>query len=347
MLGSAETSEELHRALLEEDEAAPSRASVALSALAPGLEAEPADPEERRAPEAAPDAGPSQPPVASLDTRASASLGPEQPPLPDPDVAIGLVWPAAAGREILRRVADEAPVLRSDLVGKHGVSDGSGSSDAIIYQAGAWCLKTSLRRRFEDADQGRSALLHLARRKTMLGALCPPRTVLCLRPAEEGRAWLWTVAPWLTTLRTWMAQAETARDEGTLELALTAFAEAAVQALSLAARSGLVLDVHPSNFTLADGRIAYLDDDIALGSRVPAIGHALLRRVDEYAAWPAATAAYVDTLHSSVTSALSPAELSGLGLPGAVEDAIVTTPAGREAQRRLVARLVEACGAPS
>lgn len=263
-----------------------------------------------------------------------------EPTLPHPEVAIGFVWPATPGRDTLRTIPRKDAVRRDDLVGRHGRSDGSGSSDARIYRAGDWCLKSSIRRRFADVDEARQAMLQLARRKIALGELLPARTVLCLTPAADDSVWLWTITPWLTTLRSWMERSEQLQDEPTLELALCAFADAAVQALQVASRQRLTLDVHPSNFALAEGRLVYLDDDIGGGTHLPALGHALLRRMDEYVHWPRAVDGYVTSLEHGLGMAAR--DLDGptrRDLIAAIEGALVVSPETTAARRRLLAAL--------
>jgi hypothetical protein len=301
-----------------------------------------------------PPAPTSAPPTRTVDvvpaTAAAPTVAtPNEPDgltLPGPDVPLGYVWPAALGRAVLRDLDRRSARQRDDLVGRHGTSDGSGRSDVLIFEAGDLCLKTSLRRRFADAESGRAAMLHLARRKTLLDTLLPPRTVLCLQPESAGGAvWLWTVSPWVTTLRTWMARAVHEGDEAALQVALEAFARAAVDALVLAARAGVVLDVHPSNFAVADGRVVYLDDDVATGERLPAIGHVLLRRVEEYASFPRCTAAYVATLQQALGARLAPEEAEQLRLKQALAEALVRGEASEAAQASLVG-CVERLGAP-
>jgi signal recognition particle receptor subunit beta len=263
-----------------------------------------------------------------------------EPTLPHVDVAIGFVWPANPGRDILRAIPRQQALRHDDLVGRHGRSDGSGTSDARIYRAGDWCLKTSTRRRFADVDDARQAMLQLARRKIALGELLPPRTVLCLTPALDGSVWLWTITPWLTTLRNWMERSEQLEDEATLELALCAFADAAVQALQVASQQRLTLDVHPSNFALAEGRLVYLDDDIGTGTRLPTLGHALLRRADEYAQWPRAVAGYVTGLEQGLGMAAPDLdEATRRDLAAGLASALAVSPAATQARTRLLAVL--------
>ena len=258
------------------------------------------------------------------------------PPLPHFDVPSGFIWPAATGRDILRRLVASADVTRrEDLVAARGTSDGSASSDVIIYEAGLWCLKTSARRRFTDIDEARAALLHLARRKILLGSLLPDRTVLCLRQAPDGAVWLWTVTPWLATLRAMMRYASEHEDELGLAAALGWFAKAAVRAMRLASRSGVALDVHPSNFALLRDEVFYLDDDVREGSRLPAIGHALLRRVVEYERHEGAVAAYLDAVERELGEQLEASDLVRLDLDGELRGDSVRSPGVQRAAARL------------
>jgi hypothetical protein len=279
---------------------------------------------------------PTRAPLAS--NSAPATL--DEPPFPGPDVASGFIWPAATGRDTLRRLALSADrIRRDDLIAQHGHGDGSGTSDTVIYESGLWCLKTSRRRRFIDADEARTSLLRLARKKMQLGELLPPNTVLSVQLAPNGSLWLWTVAPWLSTLRAVMGHADRTGDEAALTDALAAFARAVGLGLALTARHAIVLDVHPSNFGILGDQIYYLDDDIGSGSTYPAVGHALLRRVVEYAHRPAVIEAYLVALEAALRAQLSPDELERLGVALALDEAIVRTRIAHEARIRLAAAL--------
>lgn len=229
------------------------------------------------------------------------------PPLPDPAAAPGLVWPALRGRETLHRASAAPPLLRGDLAGQNGAAEGSGRSDVFVYQAGAWCFKTSMRRRFADLDEARAALLHLARTKLALDSMLLPDTVATIQRDGAGRHWLWTVAPWVTTLRGEMAAAVQARDHDGLAAALRAFADSVVAALALASSRRVALDVHPSNFARWGGRIVYIDDDVDHGSALPAVGHAVLRRIDEYRAFEGPVDQYIAHLAGRLAAELAPA----------------------------------------
>lgn len=112
---------------------------------------------------------------------------------------------------------------------------------------------------------------------------------------------MWSVGPWLTTLRARCDAAAAAGDADGLGDALAVYARAAAAALDLALSRGLVLDVNPGNFAAdATGRPIYLDDDLARGDRLPGLAFAVLRRIDEYAAVPAAVARYVAALAAAL-----------------------------------------------
>jgi signal recognition particle receptor subunit beta len=238
-----------------------------------------------------------------------------EPPLPRSDEPPGFIWPAATGREVLRRLEGAGePFRHEDLAGSRGTEDGSASSSALIYEVGLWCAKTSPRRRYVDLEDARAALLRLARRKTLLGRFMPRRTVLSLRDDGQGGYWLWTISPWLATARALMNHARDHDDEERLGEALALYARAAVEAVIMALRQGVVLDVHPSNFGIIGRDAYYLDDDVSEGETLPELAHALLQRVEEYGGRPAAMERYLDAFEAAVRERLAPAEVRRIGL---------------------------------
>jgi hypothetical protein len=310
MKGDAETAEELHQSMLEVEIAAPqSPIEALLHAMPGGEEREVAEPFGGGATEI-------------------------DPAFPDAEAPSGCIWPTPLGREILRSLAGEPLTKRDDLVGRHGSDDGSGKTDSLIYAAGPWCLKTSSRRRFEKLPEARSALVDLARAKGRLGEMLAPNTVLALGTDGRSSHWLWTVTPWYTTLRAEMADSDARADDDALGLALEAFARAAVQALALAVRSGVALDVHPSNLVRFAGRTLYIDDDIGSARAIPAIGYNLLQRVEEYSHRLAATEKYLAAVEEAIGTGLTREEMERLELESNIERAVVRTDAARGAQRR-------------
>lgn len=237
---------------------------------------------------------------------APASIADSLPPLPDDRAATGLVWPALRGREVVRHVTTMRAELREDLIGQNGTGEGSGKSDVFLYQAEGWCLKTSRRRRFDDLEDARGALVHLARNKLALGDLLLADTVATVKGDVQGGYWLWTVTPWLVTLRREMTDAAEARNVGALGRALEGYADSVVASLQLTERRGLSLDIHPSNFARSGDGIVYIDDDIDEHGRLPAIGHAVLRRIEEYRFYEPAIDRYVARLRQRFDDVFAP-----------------------------------------
>ncbi len=257
------------------------------------------------------------------------------PPLPTPAVASGFVWPSTTGRDILKRVPISEAIHHANLAGSKGVQDGSGASDVFVFEAGIWCLKTSRRRCYDDAEEARAALLTLARRKIQLGALLANNTVLSVQQADS-KYWLWTVMPWLETLRSSMSHAVSREDEDELGRRLQDFAMTAVQCATMTARSGIALDVHPSNFATVGSKVFYIDDDIASTTAVPMMGHALLRRIDEYEQWPRACECYLETLVVEMNRQLTSEDVAKLQLRESIDAAATSSELAADAKARLL-----------
>jgi len=259
------------------------------------------------------------------------------PPLPHADIPSRYIWPAWQGREILRTIPAAHARRRDDLVGRHTLADGSGRSDVVILEAGEWCLKTSARRCYVDGDAARDALLHLARRKVQLGSLLPPRTVLVLREVDASELWMWTVSPWLRTLRSTMQAATVAHDEDALARALLRYADVAFESLRLAHDQQLVLDVHPSNFGSDDeGGVYYVDDDIAHGPTNPAFGYAILQRIEEYASHGDAVERFVTRVEERLAATLARHPAKRGELRACFSETVVRSEASRTLRRRLL-----------
>lgn len=257
-------------------------------------------------------------------------------PLPTGEVPSGFLWPANVGREVLKGLLGVRPRPRADLVGSTGQADGSGTSDLLLYEVDGWCFKSSLRRRYGDADAARDALVRLARSKLALGELLCRQTVLALQPDASGSFWLWTLTPWLTTLRAEMVEANAKGDEATLGAALEAYALAALESVTLAARGGPVLDVHPSNFARGPSGLCYLDDEQHAPGAMPAFGHAILQRAEEYARWPDAMARYLGALRGAMLARVSAPAVASLGLASSLQDARAHTPAAARIKNTLL-----------
>jgi hypothetical protein len=258
-----------------------------------------------------------------------------EPPMPRADVGIGFIWPSATGRDILRRVMAAGAIVRRDDVVTHRMKLGSGLTDELIFQVGGFCLKTSLSRRFADLDEGRTELLKLARKKMQTGRLVPDTAVLSVQPEDGGGAWLWSVMPWLPTLHTAMDEAALQRDEARLTEALVSYAEGAAEALIVAARQRLILNVHPDNFARAKNDLYYIDDNINQGSRIPDLGHAILQRCVEFGAFPSAVNSFITMFATYVGRSINRKLMEELGVDEAFAAEAQINPLARPAQEKL------------
>ena len=268
-----------------------------------------------------------------------------QPPLPDPKATTNLVLPGWQASEILRQVPWAEVQLRSDLMGKSGQSDGSGKTDTFIYRAGNWCLKTSAQRRFQNEEAVIKELAQLMIVKGALDNLHPANTLYCAEPDADNLYWLWTISPWLLTLRGEMSAAVAAQDEDALTLALAKYASAVVRALRLAVQMGFVLDVHPSNFANQSNRIVYIDDEVSPGTSIPTAGYALLLRVQEYAQWPRAISGYLEAFGEALQTKLRPEELERVDLLRLVREVTPASELVAGAKEQLLEQITARLGA--
>lgn len=283
---------------------------------------------------------------SSLQTRfgsgtGRASLIPEGmpvPTLPSAEVRSFNIWPPASGRETLRLVPFDRAEYRPELRQRKGKEDGSGKADTYVYRAGTWCLKTSAQRCYPDEETGRGALVQLARRKVGLGDQLPPHTVLVVQESDEGH-WLWTVSPWLRSLRFEMTEAEAIHSHAALSTSLCSYAQASVAALTALRDRQVVMDVHPSNFARVGQQLVYLDDDIGIAVAIPTIGHSWLKRVEEYRNALDAVERYVSELEEQIQTRLSRHDVVALDLEASVAETSVHSELALEARTRLLSAL--------
>ncbi|AKU90096.1 hypothetical protein [Vulgatibacter incomptus] len=257
------------------------------------------------------------------------------PPLPGVGIPPDQLWPGPEAVPILACARSSPHRPRWDLVGRRGKEDGSGGTDVFVVEAEGWCLKTSMRRRFPKRHDAQEAMRVLGDSKRRLGAWMPSHSALAVSEGHGGDWWLWTICPWLTTLRTRMTAAESLGDEAALGAVLGVYAEAATASLRMALAQHVVLDVHPSNFGFGGPALHYLDDHIAVGSSLPGIGHALLQRIEEYAELPGAIVRYLALLERALLT-LSPIERAQIGLAEAFEQTLAQSEGAQRAKERLV-----------
>jgi hypothetical protein len=259
--------------------------------------------------------------------------------MPRPDVGIGFIWPAATGRDTLRKVVTAGPVIRRDDVVIQRFKSGAGPEDEIIFEADTWCMKTSVRRRFGDPDEGRTGLLRLARKKMQMGRLVPSTAIITIQPEESGGAWLWSIMPWFQTLQQDMELAVAERDEAKLSQALVSYAEGIAEALIVAARQRLMLEIHPDNFARCQNEIYFLDDNIGVGSRIPRLGRAILQRCVDFAAFPSAINDYINMLATYVGRSLNAKLVDEIGLLEALSEEAAQTPETHAAYEKLARQI--------
>ncbi|MGD8859730.1 MAG: ADP-ribosylation factor-like protein [Myxococcales bacterium] len=257
-----------------------------------------------------------------------------RPPRPSGDIVSGCVWPSISGRQVLRAACRET-WRRCDAAAPSAPDARAG---AVVYQAGPWCAKTSAERRYDDAEQARAALLRMARRKIQLGGLLLPRTVISLHEDDRGGAWIWTVAPWMRTLRAEMAEAASSGDDQKLTDAVVRYARAVSEATRMAAR-GVPLDVQPDNFAALEGQIFYLGDEPDADGGAGATASAVLRQVEDLADHGDAAEAFVQQVVTELTAHLSAEELQALSLIEAFEEAAADHPLAVRARGRITASL--------
>ncbi len=275
--------------------------------------------------------------VVSLDTAPVHTV----PPLPGSQPDKEIVSPAwMASLLVDEQFLETPPTLRADLM------QPSDLGQRWIYQAGKYCLKTSRRLCFDDPAAANAYLESYLHEHAALGELYPDHTFFVLTPDEQGRFWLWALAPWLVTLEMELADAVNQNDEVALAAGLCKFAEAVQRSLQLALQKHLLLNVHPANFAsmYAGGPLVYVADEIGHGTRLPDIGQALFACATEFAEWPQALNVYRDLLGVGISHRFSREQVRQLDLLRAVSEVPLETEAMRATQAQLVAR-IQACAA--
>ncbi|MCM2254539.1 MAG: ADP-ribosylation factor-like protein [Vicinamibacteria bacterium] len=262
----------------------------------------------------------------------SAPAATRRPALPTAAAPPGCVWPES-GRGALR-LAQKLPWSPVD-----------GPPGTFTYQVGDLHLETSHRRHHPSLATARLALHDLARRKAALGPLLPSGTVLCAQPDPAGGAWLWTVRPQLPTLGSWMESAAVAGDEAELARALAAFGDAVFQSVDHAWRGAPGVEVSPSSFGLDGQRVVCLHEGRDAEGPLPGPGPAVLRALDQYAAFPQAARRYVGVLDGAFASLGLIAEpRARQELRDSLASAQPATALARRVRARLVAHLDDRAG---
>lgn len=251
------------------------------------------------------DAPPPPPPMSRME------LSP--PAFPSADMPTDVVWPASTAKNVLMLLAGAEPIRHDQLTA--GTTSQSDQHERLtVWEMGPCCVKTSERRVFATLDQARAAMLALAQRKMMLGKLLAPGTVLALTRDDDGFYWLWTIAPWLTTLEHLAAQAAETGDDELLGAQLERFATAAADAMVLAVRHRIVLHLHPSNFATDGEHVWYVADHVDSGTQLSSAGRTMLGLAEAYAGFPKAVEHYLRAIEKQVTTRLTKKDIVQLGI---------------------------------
>lgn len=199
-------------------------------------------------------------------------------PLPRPDVPTGFIWPAHTGRAALEQLGR-----------KSGVADSVAVERFVEYEVDGHVMTTGTDARFADPELARQALVRAARERTQLGPLLVAGTVLVVQPADDGSSWLWTVAPKIHGVKSWLDDAR-----------LPALAEAVVSAVQISRRHGIGFEPSLDAFGVQQGSVRYrgpIDPD----------GRLEISFLDAIAAEVAALGLDVETFGGAVSRALDPA----------------------------------------
>jgi hypothetical protein len=257
--------------------------------------------------------------------------------LPGSNSAKEIVTPTAMAKILADEISVKKPRLRRDWLS--GLAQGENAkSTSLVYQAGSWCLRTSLNRRFDSLAEADAALRSHLEVLGLLGDLQPPNNFFVLAPDETAHYWFWTVSPWLLTLEAELKQSVAQEDEVALAATLCKYAEAALRSLQLALQRNVLLNIAPSSFatTYTGGPLVYLDDEMGWGTCVAGVGQEILARVEEHANWKQAIEIYLDVLGVGICKRFKRDDIHHLDLLRALRDVPVTSEAMYVAQARLL-----------
>jgi hypothetical protein len=261
------------------------------------------------------------------------------PPLPGSNPAKEIVSPTEMAKVLATEISVKQPRFRRDwLTEPEGENP---RSNSLVYQAGSWCLRTSLARRFDSLAEADAALRNHLEVLGLLDDLVPPNNFFVLSPDQTEHYWFWTVSPWLLTLEAELKQSVAQEDEVALAATLCKYAEAILRSLQLALRRNVLLNIEPSSFatTYAGGPLVYLDDEMGWGTCIAGVGQQILARAEEYAKWKQAIEVYLDVLGVGICKRFKRDDIHHLDLLRALRDVPVTSETMYVAQARLLERV--------
>jgi len=178
---------------------------------------------------------------------------------------------------LLGRLAASTSRARLDLVGAANREGGSGGQLGIFVELDDEFLKTGVRHRHESPAFALARERSLEELRQSLGIYHPDR-VWFVSNGTDGAAWACSVTPILPVVR---ERLNAGGSEGPDRAAWELYLEAFRMSFEVAQSEGVLLDCNPNNFGVGASRLHYLDDDLALGGRMP-FGHQVLVRLLEY-----------------------------------------------------------------
>lgn len=233
---------------------------------------------------------------AALDLRED-----DLPPFPDEEVASGSVWPGTTGRTLLRSVAR--------ALAESGV-ERVPSTDAIVVRAGRFRLGTSPSRRYRDPAEARAALLDEARGRVRIGALQAPEAALVLASGDDGATWLWSVSPWVSSLRSDIELADAKSDDAKSVAAARWHGRAAAEAIVVGLRERVGLPLDAEQFGVVADRVVYLGDRIGPADPADTIADRVRAAAAGYGARPPLARAFAEALGAALEK--GPPSLDGV-----------------------------------
>lgn len=192
-----------------------------------------------------------------------------RPTLPSPELPSTQIWPPISGRAVISQVYGHELRRRSDAAHAERVILEVATQGGDVRD---WRIMGGTDRLYEDIDAAKTALIHLCRRMVALGSwLIEPCALAVAGDAESPVAWLWSIQPSLPTL----ADALADEDAEQRRAALLRFAEVALGAEALAERSGVLVELEPSNFAVQHddrSRTRYVGYPLEAGDQIDIVG---------------------------------------------------------------------------
>lgn len=172
--------------------------------------------------------------------------------------------------------------VRADLSGGSNRDGGSGGGLGSFLELGHEFLKTTRHRRYTTPELGLECEWDDEMLRRRLG-IYPPGRVWFLAQGADSAFWACSLTPKVAILRDAFNEAP---PSAPTRNAWEQYIEAFRMTFTLASSEDVLLDCNPNNFGISDGRLYYVDDDLAKGCGRMPFGHQALLRLREYADSP-------------------------------------------------------------